>query len=194
MSIGNRRTAAGVLVALVLAVAVVVTLDATGGVTFAYDRIAGRPVAVVEDVPGPETGPVCPLDERYVDEQPEGLRRDALDAWRRLRAGATDQGTRLCLQDGKRSVRQQQREFAEAVRRFGTEELASRYVLPPEKSMHVKGIAVDVQPLDAAAWVESNGPALGWCRRYENEPWHFEYARNYVADGCPALLPSANGT
>lgn len=193
-SIGNRRTATGVLLALVLAVAVVVTLDATGRVTLTNDPIAGRPAAVLEEVPGPETGPICPLDERYVDEPPKGLRRDALDAWRRLRATAAEQGGRLCLHDGKRSVGQQQREFDEAVRRFGTEELAARYVLPPEKSMHVKGIAVDVQPLDSAAWVERNGQALGWCRRYENEPWHFEYSRNHVTEGCPALLPSATGT
>jgi D-alanyl-D-alanine carboxypeptidase len=88
----------------------------------------------------------------------------------------------------------QQREFAEAVRRFGTPELAARYILPPEKSMHVRGIAVDVQPLASAGWMERNGGALGWCRRYQNEYWHFEYDPNYVAAGCPALLPSATGT
>lgn len=193
LTAGNRRTAIGVLLALVLAVAVVVTLGATGRATFAYDRVAGRPAAILEEVPGPETGPVCPLDKRYVDEQPEGLRPDVLDAWHRLRAAAGEQGVRLCVQDGKRSVSQQQREFAEAVRRFGTPELAARYVLPPEKSMHVKGIAVDVQPLASAGWVERNGRALGWCRRYQNEEWHFEYDPNYAAAGCPALLPSATG-
>jgi hypothetical protein len=182
------------LLGLVLAVAVVVTLGVTGRVTLAYERVAGRSAPVLEDVPGPETGPVCPIDERYVDEQPEGLRPDVLDAWRRLRAKAGEQGVRLCLQDGKRSVRQQEREFTEAVRRFGTRELAEKYVLPPERSMHVKGIAVDVQPLASAGWVEHNGPALGWCRRYQNEPWHFEYDRNYAAAGCPALLPSATGS
>jgi zinc D-Ala-D-Ala carboxypeptidase len=180
-----------VTAALVLAVAVVVTLAANGRVTFVYDRVAGRAVAIVAEVTGPETGPVCSLDKRYVDEQPKGLRPDVLDAWHRLRAKAEEQGLRLCLNDGKRSVGQQQREFAEAVRRFGTVELAARYVLPPEKSMHVRGIAVDVQPLASAGWVERSGGALGWCRRYQNEYWHFEYDPNYMAAGCPALLPSA---
>jgi hypothetical protein len=187
----NRRAAISVLLALVLAAAVLVTLGATGQVAFAYERVAGWPVAILEQVVGPETGPVCPLDQRYVDEQPEGLRPDVLDAWHRLRANAGEQGVQLCMQDGKRSVGQQQREFAEAVRRFGTAELAGRYVLPPEESMHVKGIAVDVQPLAAAAWVERNGGALGWCRRYQNEEWHFEYDPIYTTKGCPVLLPSA---
>jgi zinc D-Ala-D-Ala carboxypeptidase len=189
----TRRVAVGVVLALVLAMVAVAVLDATGAVRFAQDPVGGRPVAVVEDVPGPETGPVCPVDARYVNESPEGLRADVLAAWRRLRAEADKNGVQLCVQDGKRSVGQQEKEFDEAVRRFGTRELAARYVLPPEKSMHVKGIAVDVQPANSAVWVEEHGGALGWCRRYANEQWHFEFHREYVTDGCPALLPSATG-
>ena len=189
----KSRTAIGVVLALVLALAVAAALGATGRLALAYDRVAGVPAAILEEIPGPETGPVCSLDERYVDEQPKGLAPAVLVAWNRLRALAGEQGVRLCVQDGKRSVGQQQREFAEAVRRFGTPELAGRYVLPPEKSMHVKGLAVDVQPLASAGWVERNGGALGWCRRYENERWHFEYDPNYAVAGCPVLLPSATG-
>ena len=173
----------GGLLALVLAAAVTTPLTVTG-------PIAGRPGAVLEDVPGPEVGAPCPLDRRYVDERADGLREDVLTAWRRLRAEAGKQRVWLCLNDGKRSRAQQQREFTDAVSRFGTRELARRYVLPPEQSMHVTGIAVDVQPFDSAVWVERNGRALGWCRRYENEYWHFEYAASHVADGCPALLPN----
>jgi len=190
----SRRTAIVVLLVVVLAVAAVAVLVVTGRAPFAYEPVAGRSAAVLEDIPGPETGPVCPLDKRYVDEQPEGLRRDVSAAFTKLRTEAGAQGVQLCVQDGKRSVAQQEREFAAAVRKFGNEELASKYVLPPDKSMHVKGIAVDVQPLASAGWVTEHGRALGWCRRYENEPWHFEYNANYAADGCPALLPSAAGT
>ncbi|MCP2256640.1 D-alanyl-D-alanine carboxypeptidase [Streptoalloteichus tenebrarius] len=191
---GRRRLLLAGLLPLVLAEAVVATLGVTGRATFAYDRLPGRPGAILEEIPGPETGPVCPVDKRYVDEQPEDLRPDVRNAWDRLRARAEENGVRLCVQDGKRSVSQQQHEFDDAVRRFGTRELAAKYVLPPEKSMHVKGIAVDVQPPDSAAWVERNGGALGWCRRYQNEVWHFEYDPNYATAGCPALLPSATGS
>ena len=177
------------LVALV-AVVVVAVLGCGAAVFLAGEVVPGRAQAVVEDVPGPATGPVCALDERYVDERPDGLPPAVLSAWRSLvRAADVD----LCLNDGKRSRDQQQREFDEAVGKFGNAELASRYVLPPSKSMHVKGFAVDVQPLSSAAWVEANGESLGWCRRYDNEPWHFEYKASYKADGCPDLEPSATG-
>lgn len=191
---GIRRTVIGVLLAVVLAAAVVVTLGAMGQVTITYDRMAGQPVGILEHTVGPETGPPCPIDNRYVDEPPDGLRQDVLEAWNRLRAKAEEQGVRLCVQDGKRSVGQQQREWTEAVQRFGSPDLARKYVLPPEKSMHVKGIAVDVQPLASAGWVEHNGGTLGWCRRYQNEAWHFEYDPNYAVAGCPQLQPSADGT
>lgn len=193
-STSGRRTAIGVLVALGLVGIAMVSLGATGGLPFTFKPVAGRALAILEEVPGPETGPKCPLDQRYVDEQPVGLRPDVLDAWNKLRAEAGRQQVSLCANDGKRSAGQQQREFDSAVRRFGTAELAARYVLPPGKSMHVKGIAVDIQPLASAAWVEKNGGALGWCRRYENEKWHFEYDPAYATGGCPALLPSATGS
>ncbi|AXB49125.1 peptidase M15 [Amycolatopsis albispora] len=191
---GDRRTLLSTLAALVLAIAAVVTLGATGSVTFGEDPVAGRAEAILAEVPGPETGPVCPLDKRYVDEQPAGLRPDVQAGFDRLRSAAQAQGVQLCVHDSKRSRAQQQREFDQAVQKFGNAELAARYVLPPEKSMHVQGVAVDIQPLASAAWVERNGAALGWCRRYENEEWHFEYNADYARTGCPPMLPSATGS
>jgi uncharacterized protein (DUF2384 family) len=173
------------------ALAAVTALGATGRMVLVWVPVVGRPIAIVEEIPGPETGPVCPLDARYVDEPAVKLRPDVLAAWERLRTAA---GVQLCVNDGKRSREQQARQFADAVQQFGSAELASKYVLQPDESMHVRGIAVDIQPLASAAWVERNGVAYGWCRRYENEPWHFEYDPAYAASGCPALLPSATGS
>jgi hypothetical protein len=174
------------VVALVLVVVACVAAS-VAAVPLAVDVVGGRAEAVLADVPGPETGPECPVDARYVDEEPDGLRDDVLAAWEELRAAAD---VTMCVNDGKRSNAQQQREFDEAVEKFGTPELAADYVLPPGKSNHVKGIAVDVQPYAAAEWVEANGQAYGWCRRYDNEYWHFEYDPGY-RDGCPDLLPDA---
>jgi zinc D-Ala-D-Ala carboxypeptidase len=173
-----RHTVLGPLAALLFTGAVLVAVTPAGRLPHAVERVAGRPLAILEEVPGPDTGPVCPLDGRYVDEQPRGLRPDVLRAWRRLRTEATRQG----------------RELADAERQFGSAEQAARYVLPPEKSRHVRGIAVDVQPFASAGWVARAGRALGWCRRYENEYWHFEYDRRYAGGGCPPMLPSATGT
>lgn len=190
----GRRTLISLSLALMLGAAVVGGLGATGGVRFVPDPITGEPLALVEGIPGPESGPTCSLDKRYVDEPPTGLRADVAEAFQKLRAKAGEAGVKLCVQDGKRSVDQQEREFAEAVRRFGNKQLASRYVLTPDKSMHVKGIAVDIQPVASAAWVERNGRAVGWCRRYANEEWHFEFDPAWISGGCPALLPSATGS
>jgi zinc D-Ala-D-Ala carboxypeptidase len=176
------------------ALAAVTALGATGRMVLVWVPVVGRPIAIVEEIPGPETGPVCPLDARYVDEPAVKLRPDVLAAWQRLRTAAGGQGVQLCVNDGKRSREQQARQFAEAVQQFGNAELAGKYVLQPDESMHVRGIAVDIQPLASAAWVERNGVAYGWCRRYENEPWHFEYDPAYATSGCPALLPSATGS
>ncbi|MEV0678721.1 D-alanyl-D-alanine carboxypeptidase family protein [Actinosynnema sp. NPDC050436] len=169
-------------------------LGATGRLRFVPDPVPGRPLAILEGVPGPDGGPACSVDGRYLNEPATGLHPEVLAAWQRLVDAAGGKGVRLCLNDGKRSTGQQQAEFDASVRQLGSPELAAKYVLPPEKSMHVKGRAVDIQPQDSAIWVERNARSLGWCRRYDNEYWHFEYDPSYVDSGCPALLPSATGS
>jgi LAS superfamily LD-carboxypeptidase LdcB len=78
----------------------------------------------------------------------------------------------------------------EAIARHGSAEAAHRWVLPPERSAHVAGLAIDVGPAAGARWLEERGSAYGLCRVYLNEPWHFE---PLVAPGtpCPELQPDA---
>lgn len=78
------------------------------------------------------------------------------------------------------------------MRRYGGASEAARWVLPPERSLHVQGRAVDVGDEAAAHWLEANGSAWGLCRRYENEWWHFELL-TAPGGSCPALAPSAGG-
>ncbi|MER6670884.1 D-alanyl-D-alanine carboxypeptidase family protein [Amycolatopsis japonica] len=189
-STSSRRTVISVFAALGLVVAAMVTLGATG---LAVKPVNGQALAVLEEVPGPESGPTCAVDKRYVDEDTFGMRPDVIEAWNAMRTKAKAQNITLCVNDGKRSRAQQQREFDKAVERFGSVEQAKKWALQPETSMHVKGIAVDIQPLNSASWVDKNGGPLGWCRRYDNEKWHFEYDPAYKTAGCPALLPSATG-
>lgn len=176
---------------MVAVVGVVAAGAMVAAVPLAVETVSGHGLAVVADVPGPDDGPVCPVDDRYQDEETWGLPEDVLTAWQELRAAAVQDGVTMCVNDGKRSRAQQQREFDEAVEKFGTEELAAHYVLPPGKSNHVLGVAVDVQPWSAARWVEENGQNHGWCRRYDNEYWHFEFSTGYKTGGCPELLPDA---
>lgn len=193
MSKTSRRVVFGVLLIVTLMVCTGGALGYLGRLTLVFDRHLGKPLAIVEEVPGPPDGPPCAIDARYLDEAPDGLRPEVLQAWKSLRAKASAEGVQLCLNDGKRSRLQQKKEFDEALEKLGTKELASKYVLPPEKSMHVLGYAVDIQPIESAKWVEKNGSTLGWCRRYKNEQWHFEHSADYSTGGCPALLPSATG-
>jgi hypothetical protein len=155
-----------------------------------YDRFAGVPTYDINGVVGPDTGPTCPIDKRYINEDPKGLRDDVFAAFQTLKTKAAAENITFCLQDGKRSTRQQQAQYDDYVKRFGSEEQARKYVLPPDLSNHVKGFAIDIQPQSSAAWVERSAGSYGWCRRYENEPWHFEYDPAY-SKGCPALLPHA---
>jgi len=94
----------------------------------------------------------------------------------------------LCLNDGKRSKAQQEALFDDYVKQYGPA-AARVYVLKPDKSAHVKGYAVDVQPTAGFRWLQASEGRFGWCRVYDNEPWHFEYSAGYRTSGCPRRLP-----
>ncbi len=143
--------------------------------------------AVDPDTAGDDSGTPCAVDPRYTDETTQGLRTDIAAAWTAARALAAVDDVQMCLADGKRSRGQQQATFDDYVQKYGAE-MAAQYVLPPEKSAHVLGRAIDVQPYAAYTWLEQTDGRLGFCRIYDNEAWHFEYDRSYTA-GCPVRLP-----
>lgn len=138
---------------------------------------------------GPDHGPACAVDARYSDEPPTGLRGDVRTAWIRVKQQAAAKHVTLCLNDGKRSKAQQEALFDHYVKQYGPA-AARVYVLHPDKSAHVKGYAVDVQPTSGFRWLQASRGKLGWCRVYDNEPWHFEYSVSYRTSGCPARLPA----
>ena len=107
------------------------------------------------------------------------------------RAAEAD-GIGLRITSGWRSTGFQQRLFDDAVRTYGSVDIARQFVASPEVSKHVVGQAVDVGPVDADKWMIRNGPRFGLCQIYANEIWHFEL----VADEqgrCPPLKPNAAG-
>ena len=137
------------------------------------------------DAPGDDAGEPCPSDPQYFDEQPIGLRPDVAAAWQSAVATAATVGVQLCLNDGKRSRAQQQATYDDYVKQFGTA-MANDYVLPPDKSAHVLGYAIDVQPYAGYTWLQGTNGSLGFCRTYDNEVWHFEYDPAFLTGGCPA--------
>ncbi|MFC8191044.1 D-alanyl-D-alanine carboxypeptidase family protein [Cellulomonas sp. NPDC057328] len=105
------------------------------------------------------------------------------------RAAAADD-VPLTLTSGLRTAAEQQELVDEAVARYGVPE-AYRWVLPPEHSAHVQGLAVDVGPTAGAYWLQQHGPDLGLCPTYANEVWHFELLPEGAA-ACPEPRPDSS--
>ena len=125
----------------------------------------------------------------------EGLTPQLTRAITRAReAAAADGIERIGIISGARSAQTQQQLFDEAVAKYGSAAEASKWVLPPNKSAHVKGEAIDVNPYAAAQWLEKNGVKFGLCRRYANEYWHFEVLAPAKGQKCPALEANAAHT
>ncbi|GAB3973841.1 hypothetical protein GCM10029978_054030 [Actinoallomurus acanthiterrae] len=94
-------------------------------------------------------------------------------------------GVLIGLTSGYRDAGEQERLFAEEVRRAGSPTAARLRALPSEESRHVAGTALDVRPTEGAHWLERYGAQYRLYRVYDNEWWHFEYR----PDGAPKRLP-----
>ena len=112
---------------------------------------------------------------------------DLLDALRRAAAVAVDDEIEIVVSSGWRSPELQDHLLAEAVRKYGSEEEAARWVATAETSAHVSGEAVDIGTVDGILWLSEHGAAYGLCQVYENESWHFELRPEAAADGCPPM-------
>ncbi|TDO57977.1 D-alanyl-D-alanine carboxypeptidase-like protein [Kribbella sp. VKM Ac-2571] len=99
-------------------------------------------------------------------------------------------GVTISITSARRSTAKQQRLLNEAIKKYGSYKVATRWVLPPKYSAHVQGKAVDIGPAAAMTWLNKNGWRYGVCRRYDNEPWHFE-ALTTPGTKCPPREPHA---
>ena len=109
-------------------------------------------------------------------------------------AAAKKEGVRLVITSGFRSFERQAALFKAAVKKYGSEEAASHWVLPPTASHHPLGLAIDVNypnDLVSTLWLEKNGFMYGLCRAYVNEWWHFE-GLSAPGQPCPPMIPDAS--
>ena len=125
--------------------------------------------------------------------RPDKLDKQLMNRFKAAQAAAKIDGQALYIASGFRTLSRQQTLFAQAVRRYGSVQEASKWVAPPLVSHHPWGVAIDVNYPDepvGAAWLEINGSKFGLCRVFENEWWHFEPV---IAPGwkCPVLVPDA---
>jgi zinc D-Ala-D-Ala carboxypeptidase len=110
-----------------------------------------------------------------------------LKALRAAAADAATAGIELYVNSGWRSAEYQDELLREAVRRYGSEQEAAKWVATAETSPHVSGDAVDIEPLGASAWLSAHGTRYGLCQIYRNEPWHYELRSEAIANGCPRM-------
>ena len=114
----------------------------------------------------------------------------AATAFTRAFADAKAAGIAPQIRSAWRSEQWQQVLFDRAVAKYGSRAEASKWVLSPARSAHVKGYAIDVHPQSAATWLQTHGAAYGICRTYDNEWWHFEYLATAT---CPPRRSTAAG-
>jgi len=110
---------------------------------------------------------------------------ELLAAIQRAAADAAAEDIPFSVTSGWRSPEYQARLLSEAVRVYGSQEEARRWVSTPENSRHVSGDAVDIGDFDATYWLSLHGARYGLCQIYANERWHFELRSEAVTDGCP---------
>ncbi|MGC0415052.1 D-alanyl-D-alanine carboxypeptidase family protein [Embleya sp. AB8] len=140
--------------------------------------------------PSPSSTAKPPANDVDAPKDPSALKPAAYTAWKKINTAMAAEGITLNLNSGKRGWAHQQKILDDKIAEVGSREAALHWVLPPEKSMHVQGVAVDIYPANAQAWLQAKGSKYGWCRMYDNEEWHFEYNASYTS-GCPKRLPSA---
>ena len=124
------------------------------------------------------------------EESIDGLSPKLKSRLKRAMTAAKADGVTIRITSARRSATKQQRLFNEAIKKYGSYKLATRWVLPPKYSAHVLGKAVDIGPAAAMTWLNKNGWRYGVCRRYDNEPWHFE-ALTAPGTKCPPREPHA---
>lgn len=179
------------VVSLLLGLAVVATACSTQGAA------AGAGRATLVDVGEPGLGP----DDGYIeskalspfaDDVPAiaNLDPDLRQALQDAATAAMGDGVDFVVTSGWRSAYYQQTLLDDAVRNYGSAEVAAEFVLSPEKSRHVFGQAVDIGFTDANSWLSQHGADYGLCQIYANEMWHFELATERGGQ-CPEQLTDA---
>ena len=175
-------------------------LIGVGLVTIPLNEDSVVPVVVAQELPSivcfdvasritlALTEPSCPPDFIFLGDGPLAEITDAsgevaelhpllLTRFSVAQSFARADGVTLYITSGFRTLDRQEILFQKAVRRYGSESEAAKWVLPPQFSHHPQGLAIDVNYPDdkaGALWLENNGSRFGLCRVYANEWWHFE--------------------
>lgn len=143
--------------------------------------------------PGAEDG-VLPDNASPLDTSLPGISKldpKLLHAVQEAAKAAEESGISIHVTTGWRSKEYQRELMKKAIKKYGSEEKARKYVSSPEDSHHVTGNAVDLGPTDADDWVNRKGARFGLCQTLANEMWHFELATT-PGGKCPPMTGTAD--
>lgn len=119
----------------------------------------------------------------------DGLNEDFKSRLRRLIAAS---GGKVSLGSGYRSVERQQQLWNAAVKKYGSEAKARKWVAPPGKSNHNHGVAGDLQgDLELAHRL---APLYGLYFPMKHEPWHIEPVGQHEQSDEDAYTTADDGT
>lgn len=149
----------------------------------------------VTGTPPPQTG--APIDlQKYSYKDPshvKGFNPDFASKLGPFLAAAEQAGVPIRITSGFRPYERQKQLFAEAVKKYGSEKAARKYVAPPGKSNHQRGAAADLDianPGPAQTWAHANAARFGLEFPMSWEPWHIEIpgASRYSGGSEPGIL------
>jgi len=82
----------------------------------------------------------------------------------------------ILINSGARSFQKQKQLWEAALKKYGSESKARKWVAPPGKSNHNHGVAADLYYATPAArdWMHENAADFGLYFPLSNEPWHVE--------------------
>jgi len=114
---------------------------------------------------------------------------------RLLQAAPPEIRDKLGIYSGARSNERQAELYADAVKRYGSEAAARKWVAPPGKSNHNHGTAADLSyngsslkdaPVEVVKWLHDNAGTYGLKFPLRNENWHIE---DSSTRGGPTISP-----
>jgi LAS superfamily LD-carboxypeptidase LdcB len=155
----------------------------------------------VTGTPPPQTG--APIDlQKYSYKDPshvKGFNPDFASKLGPFLAAAEQAGVPIRITSGFRPYERQKQLFAEAVKKYGSEEAARKWVAPPGKSNHGRGVAADLdiaKPSAAQTWAHANAARFGLQFPMSWEPWHIEIpgASRYSGGSEPGILDQVIAT
>jgi hypothetical protein len=163
---------------------------ATVGVLIAVPAVilGARLLAAVSSEPAGARSTATPtLTAPTTSSAPTALEPGLVAAFGRAKIAAAAAGHELTITSGFRSAEEQEAMLQAEIAKRGSREAALWWVFPPDRSMHVHGLAVDVGDGPAADWLADEGARFGLCHTLAWEWWHFEWRARWEATGvCPA--------